>query len=251
VSTEHEPLHIAVIGAGGRMGSAVVRLAVERGHKLHSGVGRNAAISITAGLDAIAGADVAIDFSTAALFGEVCSACTRHQIALVSGTTGLDASAHDALRQLSAQVAVLWEPNMSLGVYVLGWLAERATQMLGPSFDIELVEVHHRRKLDAPSGTALRLGAAVREARQSLDFVHGREGQPGARDADELGMHAVRGGDVIGDHTLHFLGNGERLELTHRATSRELFAAGALRAAEYLHDKPAGRYGLSHVLGIG
>ena len=139
---------------------------------------------------------------------------------------------------------------MSLGVFVLSWLSERAAALLGAEFDVEIVEVHHRRKADAPSGTALRLAASVREARQELSLVHGREGKPGARDGGELGMHAVRGGDVIGDHSVHFLGDGERLELTHRATSRDLFAKGALRAAEYLAHKPAGRYGLSDVLGL-
>ena len=119
--------------------------------------------------------------------------------------------------------------------------------MLGPEFDIEIVEAHHRLKVDAPSGTALRIAEIAREARGGARFVHGREGQPGARAPAEIGIHAVRGGDVVGDHSVFLLGTGERIELVHRASSRDLFARGALRFARWIAGKPAGRYGMADV----
>ena len=136
---------------------------------------------------------------------------------------------------------------MSVGVHVLASLVEKAMAALGPSFDVEVVEVHHRAKVDAPSGTAIRLGDVVKHARHG-HYVHGREGRPGPRKPDEVGMHAVRGGDVIGDHTVFFFGDGERIELTHRASSRDLFAHGAVRAAGWIAGKPAGRYRLADML---
>jgi 4-hydroxy-tetrahydrodipicolinate reductase len=136
---------------------------------------------------------------------------------------------------------------MSVGVHAMASLVEKAMQALGPSFDVEVVEVHHRAKVDAPSGTAIRLGDVVKNAR-SARYVHGREGRPGARKSDEVGMHAVRGGDVIGDHTVFFFGDGERIELTHRATNRDLFAHGAVRAAGWIAGKAAGKYRLGDML---
>jgi 4-hydroxy-tetrahydrodipicolinate reductase len=132
---------------------------------------------------------------------------------------------------------------------VLAELAAQAARQLGPDFDVEIVETHHRAKVDAPSGTAVRLADAVREARVGLTAVSGREGNVGPRREGEIGIFAVRGGDVIGDHTIHLLGHGERIELTHRATSRELFARGALRAAQHLQGKPPGRYSMADVIG--
>jgi 4-hydroxy-tetrahydrodipicolinate reductase len=143
---------------------------------------------------------------------------------------------------------VLWEPNMSVGVHVLGRLVREAIAALGEGFDVEIVEAHHRKKVDAPSGTALRLAELAMEAAHGGGLRHGREGRPGERPRGEIGMHALRGGDVVGDHTVHFLGDGERLELTHRATSRDVFAHGALRAAAWLAGKPRGRYTLADVL---
>jgi 4-hydroxy-tetrahydrodipicolinate reductase len=138
---------------------------------------------------------------------------------------------------------------MSVGVHVLGALVAKAIAMLGPDFDVEVVEAHHKLKVDAPSGTALRIAEIAREARGGARFVHGREGKPGARAATEIGIHAVRGGDVVGDHTVLLLGAGERVELVHRASSRELFASGALRVARWIAGKPAGRYRMEDVLG--
>ena len=132
---------------------------------------------------------------------------------------------------------------------MLGDLVARAIAMLGPDFDIENIEAHHKMKIDAPSGTALRLAEVARDARGAARFVHGREGKPGARASSEIGVHAIRGGDVVGDHTVLLLGSGERIELTHRASSRDLFASGALRVARWIVGQPPGRYGMDDVLG--
>jgi 4-hydroxy-tetrahydrodipicolinate reductase len=143
---------------------------------------------------------------------------------------------------------VLWAPNTSLGVQVLAELVEQAVKRLGDAFDVEILEIHHRRKIDAPSGTALRLARAAKAGRGELEEVHARDGNVGARKEQELGVVALRGGDVVGDHTVYLLGHGERLELTHRASSRELFAQGALAAARFLRGKPAGRYAFKDIL---
>jgi 4-hydroxy-tetrahydrodipicolinate reductase len=207
-------------------------------------------VAVTPELDALAGADVVVDFSTPAVLARACAVASAAGIAIASGTTGLDADATAALEAAATKVPVLWEPNMSVGVHVLSTLVARAVAALGAGYDIEIVEAHHRMKVDAPSGTALRLAAVAKEARNAdTRFVHGREGRPGARAGDEIGVLAMRGGDVIGDHTVFLLGDGERLELTHKASSRDLFARGALRAGSWLVGRPAGRYGLSDVLG--
>lgn len=257
---------LAVVGATGRMGRAVVRLAAEAGMKLVAAIGNEhvgadagalaglppLGVPVSGSIGALAecGADVLIDFSSTAAFEALVPVARDSEIAIVSGTTGLDAGALRLLDEAAAHVPVLWEPNMSVGVFVLGQLAALATRALGEGFDVEIVEAHHHAKVDAPSGTALRLAERVRGARAELALVHGREGKPGARRATELGMHAIRGGDVIGDHTVFFFGDGERVELTHRASSRDLFARGAVRCAAWLSGKPAGRYGLGDVLGL-
>lgn len=254
---------VAVLGANGRMGRAVVRLACEAGMKVVAAigtadVGRDAgelagvgalgvAIGSNVGAIASSGADVVVDFSAPDALVAACTACAKARIALVSGTTGLHENARAALADAAALAPVIWEPNMSVGVHVLASLVEKALAALGPSYDVEVLEAHHRAKVDAPSGTALRLGEVVKAARGG-EYVHGREGRPGPRGASEIGMHAMRGGDVVGDHTVFFFGDGERLELTHRASSRELFARGAVRCAAWLAGKPAGRYSLADVL---
>jgi 4-hydroxy-tetrahydrodipicolinate reductase len=255
---------LAVIGARGRSGSAVVRLAHEHGFAITRAVGRGHAghdIGELAGVGpsgvvletdveglASGGFDVAIDFSVPEAVPALALAVTTCGAALVSGTTGLSAEGERALTAASRKIAVLWEPNLSIGVHVLGMLLRHAIAALGDGFDIEIVETHHRRKVDAPSGTAHRLADIAAEASGKPDLRHGREGRPGARPLGEIGVHAVRGGDVVGDHSVHLLGMGERLELVHRATHRELFAHGALRAAAWIAGKPAGRYGIADVL---
>ena len=190
-------------------------------------------------------AHVVIDFSAAALVPKLADVAARSNIAIVSGTTGLADEARAALDRAASRVAVLWEPNMSVGVHVLVTLVQRAMAALGPEYDVEIVETHHRQKADAPSGTALRLVEAARGGQEAGAVVHGRQGRPGPRARGEIGVHAVRGGDVIGDHVVHLFGEGERLELIHRATSRDVFAHGALRAAHWIKGRPAGRYTLA------
>jgi len=262
-----EPLKIAVHGASGRMGQCVTRIAaaeriqvvgaiVSRGSPL---IGRDVGEVAGAGNLGVAmsddtaagllGADVVIDFSRAAALPRLLHLASRAGVAVVSGTTRLDATGERLLDEAALHVPVLWAPNTSVGILVLARLAALAARQLGPGFDVEIVETHHRAKVDAPSGTATRLADAVREARAGLDPVYGREGDVGPRRADEIGVFAVRGGDVIGDHTVYLFGHGERLELTHRASNRDLFAQGALVAARYLSGKPAKRYTIADVLG--
>jgi len=235
-------LHLAVIGARGRTGSAVVRLAGEHGLTVTRALGKGDLGELAAG-----GFDVVVDFSTAEIVPEVAAAVASSGVPLVSGTTGLTPTGERALADASRKVAVLWEPNLSVGVHVLGALVRQAMLALGDGYDVEIVETHHRRKVDAPSGTALRLAAIATES-SARSLVHGREGRPGPRKPTEVGVHAVRGGDVVGDHSVHLLGDGERLELVHRATSRDVFAHGALRAARWIATKPAGRYTLADML---
>jgi len=239
---------VAIVGSAGKMGQTLVRLAnedpeIELVSVLDQGDPMNA-------LAAFPGA-VAIDFSSPSGTRALAEVAPAAGVSIVSGTTGLDDAAARALDEASRAVALFTAANMSIGVHVLGVLIERAIAMLGPGFDIELVEAHHRRKVDAPSGTALALASIAQSAKAGgASLVHGR--QPGlrqARSTDEIGMHAVRGGDVIGDHTLYLFGDGERLELTHRATNRDLFAHGALRAAKWLATQPPGRYGMEHLVG--
>ncbi|WP_436606504.1 4-hydroxy-tetrahydrodipicolinate reductase [Sorangium sp. So ce1036] len=270
-------LKVAVHGASGRMGQAIVRLAageraqivgaiVSRGSsRIGRDVGElagtgNLGVAMSDDTSAgLLGADVVIDFSRPEALPRLLHLAVRAKVAVVSGTTRLDATCERLLDEAARHVPVLWSPNTSIGIHVLAELAASAARRLGPGFDVEIVEVHHRAKVDAPSGTAVRLADAVRAARgdagggepagaAALSDVYGREGNVGPRKPSELGVFAVRGGDVIGDHTVHLLGPGERIELTHRATSRDLFARGALRASWYLHGKPPGRYTMADVI---
>jgi 4-hydroxy-tetrahydrodipicolinate reductase len=257
-------MRIAVVGASGRMGRAIVRIASQNGLAIAcavamTDVGRDAGdlagigpigTSVVDGLAALehSRADVVIDFSAPGVTLALAPIAAAAGSAIVSGTTGLAEEGRAALRRAAARVPVLWEPNMSVGVHVLTTLVAQAVAALA-DWDIEIVETHHRAKVDAPSGTALRLAEVAQRARASATrLVHGREGKPGARDASEIGMHALRGGDVIGDHVVHLLGGGERLEVAHRATSRDVFAHGAVRAALWIAGKPAGSYSLDDVL---
>ncbi|NKI34818.1 4-hydroxy-tetrahydrodipicolinate reductase [Wenzhouxiangella sp. XN79A] len=197
-----------------------------------------------------AGADVLIDFSRPAALVDALALACRHRIPVVTGTTGLDDAASAALGRAAETVPVCRAANFAIGVHLLRQLVRDAAHRLGPAFDIELVETHHREKIDAPSGTALSLARAAAEGR-GLDPAHalhsdGHAG--GARDRDRIGVQSLRGGDVVGEHEVHFLGDGERLVLVHRATDRSLFARGALRAAAWLVGRPAGLYGLDDVL---
>lgn len=262
-------MKLALHGATGRMGLAVARLAhatedieivgavcssVDPGEGKDlgelAGVGTIGVIATADLGSGLLGADCVIDFSVASAVPGLLAFAARQGMAVVSCTTSLDGAGRQALEKAAGSVPVLWAPNTSLGVQVLAELVAQALGRLGSSYDAEIVEIHHRRKLDAPSGTARRLAEAVRSARGDVQEVHGRVGDVGLRTDRELGFHAVRGGDVVGDHTVYLFGPGERLELTHRATSRELFAHGALRAARFLVKQKKPRlYTMADVLG--
>jgi 4-hydroxy-tetrahydrodipicolinate reductase len=260
-------MKLALHGASGRMGLAITRLAHEKpgieivgaacssedprlGRDLGelAGLGALGVVTSPDVSSSLLGADVVIDFSTASAVAQLAQLATRQGVAIVCGTTNLDAAAKRALDKASEQVPVLQAGNMSLGIQVLAEAVEFALRRLGLGYDVEIVELHHRKKIDSPSGTALRLLEAVKKVRPDVRELRGRDGEVGARPSDEVAVFGVRGGDVIGDHTVHLLGDGERLELTHRATNRDLFAHGALRAAEFLAGKKPGRYLISDVL---
>jgi 4-hydroxy-tetrahydrodipicolinate reductase len=260
-------MKLAIFGATGRMGRAICRLAHEAGDIQIVGaiaapndphLGRDAGelagvgtlgVEVSADVaSGLLGADVVIDFSTAAAVPEFFAVCEKKKVPVVSGTTNFDDACQASLARLSRTVPVVWAPNMSRGVQVLAEVVKYAVERLGIDFDVEIVEVHHRRKVDSPSGTAVRLAQAAHEARPELFQVRGRDGEVGARKSEEMAVFGVRGGDVIGDHTVHLLGDSERLELTHRATNRDVFARGAISAARFVVGKPPGIYTISDVL---
>jgi 4-hydroxy-tetrahydrodipicolinate reductase len=237
-----------VHGGNGRLGQAIVRIALASGDYEVSISGRIADIS-----EKEAAWDVAIDVSQPQGSIAIASRCAAQGVPLVIGTTGHSVDQLDKLRTDAARMAVLLSPNFSVGVNLLFWLTEKTSAILGPEFDPEIVELHHRLKKDSPSGTAKRLGEIVAKTR-SLQYDdaarHGRKGMVGERSRSEIGVHAVRGGDIVGEHTVYFAGIGERIELTHRASSRDTFAKGALRAADWLIGKPPGWYEMRDVLGL-
>lgn len=198
-------------------------------------------------------ADVLIDFTfheTTVGFAELCAS---HKKAMVIGTTGHSETEKQALIALSKRVPMVWTSNFSTGVNALFWLTRKAAEILGPDYDLEVVEMHHRFKKDAPSGTAKSLAQILADVRkQQLEKVirYGREGIVGERTSTEIGMHSLRGGDVVGDHTVIFSNIGERVELTHKASSRDTFANGALRAAQWITGQKPGIYDMQNVLGL-
>ena len=244
------PLRVLLIGAAGRMGQAIKTAAR-----------RDITIEIAAEADQgdeierlIGAVDVAVDFSHASATERNCAACVTNRKPLVIGTTGHSAEQLALIDAAAKSVPVLLASNFSIGVNTLFSLTRKAAELLGEDFDLEIVETHHRLKKDAPSGTAKRLAEILCAARgldYKKDVAHGREGMVGERPANQIGMHSVRAGDVVGDHTVIFASAGERLELTHKASSRETFAVGALRAARWIADKPVGRYSMEDVLGLG
>ncbi len=194
-------------------------------------------------------ADVVVDFSSPTGFDDALAYAQRNGCAFVSGSTGVTEEALATLDVAAQEIPVLWAANMSLGVAVTRALVRQAAAALPASFAPEILELHHRHKADAPSGTALALAGDVAGARTAR-LVHGRQGQVGARHTEELGMHAVRGGDVVGEHTVYFFGDGERVEITHRATDRMVFARGAVAAALWLVGRTPARYTMDDVLGL-
>src|SRR3984885_1427729 len=237
-----------VHGGNGRLGQAIVRIASASGDYQVSVSGRKEDLP-----EKESGWDVAIDVSQPQGSIAIASRCAAQGVPLVIGTTGHSVDQLDKLRTDAARMAVLLSPNFSVGVNLLFWLTEKTSAILGPEFDAEIVELHHRLKKDSPSGTAKRLGEIIAKTR-SLQYDdaarHGRKGMVGERSRSEVGVHAVRGGDIVGEHTVYFAGIGERIELTHRASSRDTFAKGALRAADWLIGKPPGWYEMRGVLGL-
>jgi 4-hydroxy-tetrahydrodipicolinate reductase len=261
---------IVVCGAAGRMGKMLVQLVLaEPRARLvaaveapgHPALGRDAgelAGLAAAGIPLVdryapPADSVTLDFTAPAAALDHLELAAAAGAAIVVGTTGLSADERRRAEAIAARTRAVIAPNMSVGVAVLERMVESAVELLGPDFDVEIVEIHHRLKRDAPSGTALKLAetaAAPQGAPLAGRAVFGREGQPGQRTATEIGVFGVRGGDVIGDHTVYFLGAGERLELTHRAQSRESLARGGLRAALWLAGQPIGLYTMRDVLGL-
>lgn len=240
-------LRIVINGAKGRMGQAVAAAAQD------AGIGVGAAVDEGDDLaGALAQGDVVIDFSSVDATRGLLELVARQRKAVVIGTTGHAVADKPQLLSLAARVPCVWAGNFSVGVNLLFALTRRAAAVLGADYDAELIEMHHRFKKDAPSGTAARLLEIIREERKlSADALrHGREGLTGERPPTEIGVHALRGGDVVGDHTVMFAALGERIELTHRASDRGIFARGALRAAQWVAGRPAGVYDMQDVLGL-
>ncbi len=202
---------------------------------------------------AIAAANVLIEFTVPAATVAHASVCADKGVSMVIGTTGLDPEQTRAIHEAAKKVPILWAANMSLGVNILLALVEKTASMLDPVYDIEIVEMHHRHKIDAPSGTALALGKAAAAGRKvELEKVwrKSRDGHTGARPAGEIGFATLRGGEEVGVHTVMFAAAGERLELNHRSFSRETYASGAVRAALWLKGRKPGLYGMKDVLGL-
>ncbi len=236
-------------GSRGRMGQTIIAIA-----------NADPEVTMTAAVDqgddfsaALQLADAVIDFSHHNITESVARECVAHKKILVVGTTGHTDAQVAAIREAARAIPIVFAPNFSVGVNTLFWLTKKAAEILGPDFDLEVVEMHHRLKKDAPSGTAKRLAeilAEVRELSYNEGVRHGRFGIVGERTQNEIGMHAIRGGDVVGDHTVIFAAQGERVELTHKASSRETFARGSIRAAKWAASQPSGLYDMQDVLGL-
>jgi 4-hydroxy-tetrahydrodipicolinate reductase len=240
---------IIITGSKGRMGRTLIACAgqhpdlqvvgqIDQGDELRSVIGLG---------------DVVVDFSSHSATPGIAALCAAHKKAMVIGTTGHSDEGKSQIANCRSQIPIVLSSNFSTGVNALFWLTRKAAEILGPGFDLEIIEMHHRLKRDAPSGTARTLAEILASVRkQQLDKVarHGRVGIVGERMAEEIGIHSVRGGDVVGDHTVIFAGVGERVELTHKASSRETFANGALRAAHWVVKQKPGLYDMQDVLGL-
>ena len=267
-----DDLRIGLLGVAGRMGTTLVRrIEATAGARLaaaaeaggHAAAGRDAgevagigALGVAIGTDPRAvfeAVDAVIEFSLPEATAAHAALAAETGTAHVVGTTGLDAAQAGAVRAAAARTAVVWAPNMSVGVNVLIALTEQVARVLGPDYDIEIVEMHHRHKVDAPSGTALGLGKAAAAGRgvdHDVAAVRGRDGHTGARRAGDIGYAVLRGGGVAGDHSVIFAADGERVELGHRAGTRDVFADGAVRAALWTRGRPPGLYDMRDVLGL-
>ena len=264
-------LRVAVAGASGRMGRALIEAVTaspdlalsgaldvaggpEIGKDATEFLGRKSGVLVSADLRAGLGqADVLIDFTRPEGTLAHLAACRELGVNAVVGTTGFSPAQKAEIAGLAEKIAIVMAPNMSVGVNVVLKLLETAARALQTGFDIEVIEAHHRHKVDAPSGTALAMGEAVARplGRDLKDCaVYGREGVTGERDPSTIGFATIRGGDIVGDHTVLFAGPGERIEITHKASSRSIYATGSLRAARFLAGQPNGLFGMDEVLGL-
>jgi 4-hydroxy-tetrahydrodipicolinate reductase len=263
-------MKLAIAGASGRMGRTLIEAALAApdaeitvaldqadapaiGRDCGDFLGRATGVAVTSDLAQLARADTLIDFTRPDGTLIHLQACLAHGTNLVIGTTGFDDAGKRAIRAAADRIAIVFAPNMSVGVNAVFKLLDVAARILHDDYDVEVIEAHHRHKVDAPSGTALKMGEVVASARgKRLDelAVYAREGHTGERRSGAIGFAAVRGGDIVGDHTVLFAGDGERIEITHRSASRSNYAAGSLRAARFLAGREPGLYDMSDVLGL-
>lgn len=265
-------INVGVIGAGGRMGRMLVEAVQQNPQtRLTAAIERQGSSLVGADAGEVAAVgrldvqivddlqsvinkiDVLIDFSLPDATEQNMQVCAAHNVAMVIGTTGFNEQQEQVLATASEQVAIVYAGNYSTGVNLSLKLLSMAAKAFGTDADVEVIEAHHKHKIDAPSGTAYMMAEAVAEARgQNLKdvAVYGREGQTGAREAGTIGIHAIRGGEIIGDHTVMFIADGEVVEITHRARARMTFAAGAVRAATWIVQQSAGQYNMQDVLGL-
>jgi 4-hydroxy-tetrahydrodipicolinate reductase len=264
-------LKIAVAGASGRMGRMLIEAIQQADDLILAGaldvpgsanlgsdaaafLGTPAKVLIESDLaKGLAGVDVLIDFTRPEGTLKHAQYCAEHDIKMIIGTTGLEPAHKEAIAAAAQKTAIMLSPNMSVGVNVTLKLLEMAAKSFAEGYDIEIIEAHHRHKIDAPSGTALKMGEVIADALgRKLDdvAVYAREGITGPREPSSIGFAAVRGGDIIGDHTVMFAGTGERIEISHKSSSRVSYAHGSLRAARYLADKQTGLYDMQDVLGL-
>ena len=240
-------IKVLLNGAKGRMGMAITAAYESVGCQIFSAcdIGDNPA-------DSIADCDVVIDFSFRDITAGLAKLCAENGKPLVIGTTGHTSEQREEILQYTKKIPIVWAGNYSLGVNLLNYLTKVAAEILNDSYDVEIVEMHHHHKKDAPSGTAEKLKQVVLQARGigEESVIYGRKGLVGERPQGEVAVHALRGGSVVGDHTVMFAADGERLELTHKAADRKVFANGALRASKWIIGKPAGLYGMDDVLNL-
>ncbi|SFN12586.1 dihydrodipicolinate reductase [Formivibrio citricus] len=263
-------IKLAIAGSSGRMGRMLIEAALNTedcslfaaldrpgstalGQDAAAFLGRESGVSITSDLAVLDGADVLIDFTRPEGTLAHIEKCREYGVNMIIGTTGFETEGKEVIRQASQDIAIVYAQNMSVGVNLVFKLLEIAAKALPTGYDVEIVEMHHRMKVDAPSGTAIRMGEVVADA-MGRDLkecaVYGREGVTGERDPSTIGFATLRGGDVIGDHTVVFAGMGERVEVTHKASNRNIYARGSMRAAAFLKDKKNGLFDMQDVLGL-
>lgn len=264
-------LKLAIAGASGKMGHMLIEsvlaqpdtfeLVVALDHESSQALGQDAGaflgartgVAITSDIAALSRADCLIDFTRPEGTLKHIDACVQHGVKMIIGTTGFDDAGKEKIRQASESIAIVFAPNMSVGVNATLKLLEVAARILNSGYDVEVFEAHHKHKVDAPSGTALKMGEVIADAwNKPLDELAtwARHGHTGARQDGSIGFSVVRGGDIVGDHTVYFCGVGERIEITHRSSSRATYAQGSLRAARFIADKPEGLFDMQAVLGL-